>query len=88
MSNGTLDISEARSQFNQLDKRLTGEHVIKVTRHGKPVFAVVDLEFLSTVLETIEIMTDPESYKMFMDSLEDIKHGRVYDHEDVKRELL
>ena len=88
MSNSTLDISEARSQFNRLDQRLKDERVINVTRHNKPVFAVVDIEFLSAVLETIEIMSDPESYQMFIDSVEDIKQGRVHDHEDVKKELL
>ncbi|MBX3364160.1 MAG: type II toxin-antitoxin system Phd/YefM family antitoxin [Phycisphaeraceae bacterium] len=88
MGNGTIDISDARSQFGRLDERLKNEHVIRVTRHNKPVFAVVDLEFLSTVLETIEIVSDPESYRMFMESLEDIRQGRIHDHEDVKKELL
>jgi prevent-host-death family protein len=88
MSRETLDITDARAQLTRLDERLRDEHVIHVTRHNKPVFAVVDLEFLTTVLETIEIMSDPESYRLFMQSLEDIKHGRVHDHEDVKKELL
>lgn len=88
MTKSSLDISEARTQFNRLDQRLKDEHVIQVTRHNKPVFALVDLEFLSTVLETIEIMTDPDSFKIFMESLEDLKHGRVHDQEDVKKELL
>lgn len=88
MSNGTLDITEARKQFNRLDERLRTEPVIYVTRHNQEVFAVVDIEYLSTIFETIEIVTNPESYKLFMQSLEDIKHGRVHDHEDVKRELL
>jgi prevent-host-death family protein len=88
MDNATLDITEARSQFNRLDERLKDEQVIQVTRHNKPVFAVVDLEYLRAVLETIEIMSDPESYKMFQKGLEDIKHGRVVDHDEAKRELM
>lgn len=88
MSTDTLDITEARKQFNKLDERLRDDRVIYVTRHNKQVFAVVDVEFLSTVLETIEIVSDPESYRMFMQSLEDIKMGRLHDHDDVKRKLL
>jgi prevent-host-death family protein len=84
----TIDISEARNQFTRLDERLRDEHVVQITRHGKPVFAVVDIEYLTAVLETIEIMSDPASYKMFMESLEDIKHGRVFSQDDVRRELL
>ena len=88
MNTGTLDITEARRQFNKLGERLRDEQVIYITRHNKRAFAVVDIEFLSSVLETIEILTDPESHRMFMESLEDIKMGRLHDHEDVKRELL
>jgi len=87
MPNHTIDITEARAQINKLDDRLRDERIIKVTRHNKPVFAFVDLEYLSTVLETIEIMTDPDTCKMLQESLEDIKHGRVHDHEDVRREF-
>ncbi|MCG3123011.1 MAG: hypothetical protein GIKADHBN_01419 [Phycisphaerales bacterium] len=88
MPTETLDITEARNQFTRLDERLKDERVIHVTRHNKPVFAVVNIEFLATVLETIEIVSDPDSYKLFRESLEDIRNGRLHDHEDLKRELL
>ena len=87
MTDGTLDITEARAQLNRLDERLADERVIYVTRHNKKVFAVVDLEYLQTVLETIEIVSDPEAFKLFQQGLEDLKQGRVHDHEDVKKEL-
>ena len=88
MTTATLDISEARKQFNRFDEMLREQQVIKVTRHGKEAFAVVDLEFLQTILETIEIMQDKESYDMLQRSLDDIREGRLHDHDDVKRELL
>ena len=84
----TIDISEARKQLNSLDKRLSeGEPIIYVTRHNKRAFVIVDLECMSAILETLEIMSDPDSYDAFRHSLEDIRNGRMYDHEDVKREL-
>lgn len=88
MSQGTLDITEAREQISRLAERLRNEQVIRITRRNRPVFAVVDLEYLEAILETIEILSDPESQRVFMESLEDIKRGRLHDHEDVKRELL
>ena len=93
MSMKTLDISEARKRFNHLDEFLRGAEgdsekpVIRITRHGKEAFAVVDFEFLQTILETIEIMSDPESFQAFRDSLEDISMGRLHDHEDVRKEM-
>ena len=87
MTNATLDISEARKQFNQIDKLVDVKGFITITRHRKEAFAVVDIDFLTTILETIEIMKDPESHHMFMQSMEDIKNGRLIDHEDVEREF-
>ena len=88
MTAETLDISEARKQFNTLDERLRDKPVIVITRHNKDAFAVVDIEYLSTVMETLEILADPESLNMLQDSIADIRAGRLHDHEDVKRELL
>lgn len=83
----TIDISEARRQFNSLDERLSSERVIYVSRHGKMAFAVVDIDYLAALLETMEIMSDPESFRMFQQSLKDIKRGRLHDQEDVEKEL-
>ncbi len=88
MTTATLDISEARNQFSHLDERLREERVIYVTRHKRRAFAVVDPDYLATVLETIEILADPESARMLMESMADIAAGRLHDHDDVKREFL
>lgn len=87
MSGTTLDISEARKQLNSIDERLKDERVIFVTRHSKKAFAVVDLEYLSAVLETIEVLSDPEAMQMLQQSIEDIRAGRLHDHDDVEKEL-
>lgn len=87
MATTTLDISEARKQFNKLDDLLRDEHVITVTRHGKNAFAVIDLDYLETMVETIDILGDPEASDCLRRGIEDIKKGRLHDHEDVKREL-
>ena len=88
METSTLDISEARKLFSQLDSRLREERIIWITRHNKRAFAVVDSELLETVLETLEILSDPEATALLQKSIEDIRAGRLHDHDDVKRELL
>jgi PHD/YefM family antitoxin component YafN of YafNO toxin-antitoxin module len=88
MGTSTLDISEARKQFSQLDKRLREDRVIWITRHNKKAFAVVDTDLLQTILETIEILSDADGLRMLQEGLRDIRAGRLYDHEDVKNELL
>ena len=87
INEATIDISEARRQLNSLDERLTSDPIIFVTRHNKKAFAIVDAECIAAMLETLEIMSDPESYAMFQRSLRDIKEGRLHDHDDVMEEL-
>ena len=88
MSPTTLDISEARRVIASLDERLREQKVIWVTRHNKRAFAVVDTELLETIFETLDILNDPDAIRMLQDSLEDIRQGRLFDHDDVKKELL
>lgn len=84
----TLDISEARKKFNTLDQDLDENAIIHITRHGKRAFAIVNTEYLSTVMETMEILADPDALEMLQASMEDIRQGRVFDQDDVERELL
>lgn len=88
MSNDTLDISEARKQFSQLPSRLREQRVIWVTKHNKKAFAVVDMELMEAVLETLEILEDPDALKLLQQSLADIRAGHLHDHEDIEREML
>lgn len=87
MASATLDISEARRQFTKLDERLREDRVIWIMRHNKRAFAVVDPELMETFCETLNILQDPQALVMLQKSLEDIKAGYLYDHEDVKHEV-
>jgi PHD/YefM family antitoxin component YafN of YafNO toxin-antitoxin module len=82
-----LDISEARRLFTSLDKRLEDHPVIYVRRHNKQAFAIVNIDYLEAVLETVSILADPDALEALQRSVEDIKNGRVHTHEAVKREL-
>lgn len=84
----TLSVSEARRQLNSLDQTLEECHVIYVTRHGRTVFAIVALSYFAGLMETLEILADPEAMTMLQEAIDDIRTGRLRDHEDVKKELL
>jgi PHD/YefM family antitoxin component YafN of YafNO toxin-antitoxin module len=88
MTTETLDISEARKEFTRLDQRLRKNRVIWVTRRNEKAFAVVGIELMEAVLETLEVLNDRNALRMLEKSLEDIRHGRVHDHENLKKELL
>jgi PHD/YefM family antitoxin component YafN of YafNO toxin-antitoxin module len=85
----TMKFTEARKQFSTLHEQLgKGNSAIIVEKHGQRLLAIVDPEYLDAMMETMEIMADPNTYKMLLESLDDIKHGRVHSHEDVQREIL
>lgn len=88
MTSATLDISEARKQLSSLDRRLRRDRLIWITRRNKKAFAIVDMELMEAVLETLEILRDPDALRMLGESLKDIRAGRLHDHKDVKKEML
>lgn len=87
MAAPTLDISEARKHLNSIDERLKDDRVIYVTRHNKRAFAVVNLDFLSAVMSTIDILADSESMALIEKGIADIREGRFRNHDDVEKEL-
>ena len=44
-------------------------------------------ELLEAALETLEILADPNTLKMLEESLEDIRNGRLVDHEEIASDL-
>lgn len=84
----TLPITDARNNLPKLvenaSKRLD-EYVITV--NGKPTAVLMSADEFESWKETLEILSDPKLMKDLKEAEEDIKAGRVYDWEDVKKEL-
>jgi PHD/YefM family antitoxin component YafN of YafNO toxin-antitoxin module len=83
----TLDISEARKKFNTLDAELEKTPVIIITRHNKDTFAVVNIEYLEAIVDTMDILGDPEAMQMLQESVRAIEDGHLIDQEDVEEEF-
>lgn len=84
----TLPITEARENLTTLvDKanRLLDEYIITV--RGKPAAVIMSAVEYESWKETNEILADKKLMRAIKEGEEDIKKGRVYDWEDVKKEL-
>jgi PHD/YefM family antitoxin component YafN of YafNO toxin-antitoxin module len=86
MASPQLEISKARDEFNRLDERLKHAPVVYIMRRKKPAFAVVSPEYLSSLLETLEVLADPDAVAMLQQSLADIEAGRLHDHDELLEE--
>ena len=84
----TLPITKAREQLTNLVERadkLLDEYVITV--NGSPAAALISAAEYESWKETLDILSDPGLMKAIKEGEEDIKKGKVYDLDKVKKEL-
>jgi len=84
----TLPITEARKDLTSLvndARNKLNEYVITV--NGSPAAVLISATEYDSWKETMEIMADPTLMAAIREGEEDIKAGRYYDWEDVKKEL-
>ena len=84
-----LSIAEARNKLTQLPEELarspeTG--AVVVTRHGKPVLAVMSWELYESVIETLDILSEPDLMAALRQSIQEAEKGMVLEWEVVKKE--
>ncbi len=84
-----LTISEARRDLLELPKRLARapEHAVSITRRGRPVLAIMPWDLYESIVETLDVLSDPEMGSALRESLEDLKHGRLVSNEEAKKRL-
>lgn len=84
----TLPITKAREKLTKLVDNATkklDEYIITVK--GLPAAVLISAAEYESWKETNDILADKKLMKAIKQGEEDIKKGRVYDWEDVKKEL-
>lgn len=88
MQGNTYSISEIREEITRLPERFDQEpEVVTVTRDGKPVMAILPWALYESIMETLEVMSDPELMVSFREGVKDIEEGRVQPLDEVLKEL-
>jgi antitoxin YefM len=70
-----LTITNAREKLMQLPEELEG--AVTITRHGQPVLALMPWTIYQEMLETVEILGDPEIVESLKRSIVHASHGNV-----------
>ena len=83
----TLPITEARKEINNIASSIKSEDTISVTNRGREVLAILPWQTYEAIIETLEIMSDPEMMSELKQSIEDYKSGRTEDWESIKGTL-
>lgn len=88
MTENTYTISEIREEITRLPEHFENEpEAIAVTRHGKPVMAILPWELYESLIETLEVMGDAELMAAFRQGVQELQEGKGRDWEDVKKDL-
>lgn len=83
-----IPITTARHELTSLPERLEKDpSAVAITRRGRPVLAVLPWEMYETLLETLEVLGDPDLMEALRCSLEEIESGQTIAWEDAKRTL-
>jgi prevent-host-death family protein len=73
-----IPITEARNRFMKLPDQAAKDKVLAVTRRNKEVMAVMSWELYEGLLETLEILSDPELMHNLRKGIEDVRAGRTH----------
>ena len=87
--NKELTIVEARQRLTQLPEELKGgpgHSAITVTRRGRPVLAVMNYDLYDSIIETLEIMADPELMADLRESISQADTGQLISWGDIQQE--
>jgi prevent-host-death family protein len=83
-----VPFTEARARLTELldDVNDRHEHVV-ITRNGRPAAVVLSSEEYEALAETLEMLDDDDALKALRESEADVRAGRVYSLDEVRREL-
>jgi prevent-host-death family protein len=72
-----MAISEAKKNFMKLPDQAAKDQILAVTRRNKEVMAVMSWELYEGLLETIEVLSDPELLRHLRTAVEDVEADRT-----------
>jgi len=85
----TIAVSEARQNLPELVSRMrTLLDRVVITRNGKPEAVMMAFEEYESWVETLELMSRPETVRGIREGLADLSAGRARSFEDVFGESL
>ena len=83
-----ISLTDARPILTQLPERLAeGQGVVPLTRHGKPVLAIMTWDLFEAWLETIEVMYDSGLMRQGIEGLKQLEQGETRPWEEVRAGL-
>jgi prevent-host-death family protein len=75
-----MPLTEAKKELLELTREaMRLGKVFTLTKHGKPAVVLMDAREYESIVETLEILSDPEEVKGIKEGKKDIEAGRWID---------
>ncbi|MBM3942123.1 MAG: type II toxin-antitoxin system Phd/YefM family antitoxin [SAR202 cluster bacterium] len=84
----SISITEAQYDLVRLQEQLAGgQQAMALTQRGKPVMALMAWDLYQSIVETLDILGDPDMMVALRQSIQEATEGKVISWETVKAEL-
>ena len=86
--NRTIPLSEAKAKLSELVKDVSETHeIITISKGGVPASVMMSVDEYESLIETLEILSDPETMKKLKQAEKELKEGKFLTHKEVWGEL-
>lgn len=84
----TIPLSEAKAKLSEIIKNISEtKDVFTISKGGEPAGVLLSVEEYESLLETLEILSDPELMAALRKAEKEEKKGKFLTHEEVWSEL-
>lgn len=84
----TIPLSEAKAHLSEIIKDVSEtQEIITISKGGVPATVMMSVEEYESLIETLEILSDPELMEAIKEGLEQEKRGEFISLEEVMRDL-
>lgn len=84
----TLSTADARARFSQLVESASSTHErFEVTRNGARAAVILGAADYDSLIETIEVLSDPEAVRVVRDALTDLDSGAGVSGDEMRERM-
>lgn len=84
----TQSLASVKAHFSHVIDEVAGTHErVTVTKNGSPVAVILAVEDYESLVETLEILSDPKAVAEIREAESQMSDGEVYDEADVRAAL-
>jgi prevent-host-death family protein len=84
----TQSLAAVKAHFSQVIDEVAGTHErVTVTKNGSPVAVILAVEDYESLMETLEILSDPKAVAEIRQAEAQMRGGTVYDEAAVRAAL-